>query len=333
MKRLTPASLFLLMLIGVGGLVLAYAGKKLLARTDVVEGPAVDLLPVAVADLTPGTVITEAHLGQARILRERIAPETARTERVLLGRVVKSALRRAEPINMADLYPPGESPALEVTPGMVAATIDLGEAASVAGLRTGQYVNVHFTPSAIDDPQHGPFTMTLLKGVKVLALGSGGYSRSGGNVTLELTPEQSNVMILARDKGQLQFTYTPEGKGNGGVALKDADRATLAEILGLSQPRDESPFVTEIFSGAGRRTQLFQNGRRTDYYGVERFDYNRPAGWQGANSATRWNGDSFGGNSDHASTPPAAPAARPVSTAAIPGGFSAFGSQGSGEGL
>ena len=50
MKRLTPATLFTLMLVGVAGLVAAYAGKKLLARQEVVEAPQLDLMPVPVAE-------------------------------------------------------------------------------------------------------------------------------------------------------------------------------------------------------------------------------------------------------------------------------------------
>ncbi|QDT56152.1 hypothetical protein Pan44_42030 [Caulifigura coniformis] len=276
MKRLTPATLFTLMLVGVGGLVALYAGKKLMARQEVVEAPQLDLMPVPVADLPPGTVITSAHLGQARIKRERLIPESVRSERILVGRVVKNTLKRAEPINTGDLYPPGDFPPLDIAPGMLAVSIDLQDAsAKVDGLvRAGQYVNVHFTPSSNPDPVKGPFTMTLFKGVKILSMGSGN-ARSGRSttVTLELSPEQANIILLAKDKGDLQLTYTPEGKGNGGVAVADADRATLSEILGLSEPKKEAPPRTvEMFFGSGRSVVQFRDGKRVggDYGDVNR---------------------------------------------------------------
>jgi pilus assembly protein CpaB len=267
-KRLTPATLFMLMLIGVGGLVAAYAGKKLFARQEVVEAPQLDLMPVPVADLPPGTVITAAHLGQARIKRERLIPESVRSERILIGRVVRNTLKRAEPINTGDLYSPGEGPPLDIAPGMRAVSIDFQDAsAKVDGLiRAGQYVDVHFTPSSNPDPVKGPFTMTLFKGVKILAMGSGNSrSQRSSTVTLELTPEQANIILLAKDKGQLQLTYTPEGKGNGGVAIADADRATLSEILGLSEAKKEAPPHTiEMYWGTGRSTVHFRDGKRSD---------------------------------------------------------------------
>ncbi len=267
MKRLTPATLFTLMLVGVGALVAAYAGKKLFARQEVVEAPQADLMPVPVADLPPGTVITAAHLGQARIKRERLIPETVKSERILIGRVVKNTLKRAEPINTGDLYPPGETPPLELAPGMRAVSIDLQDAsAKVDGLiRAGHYVDVHFSPTANPDPVKGPFTMTLFKGVKVLSMGNAGNARSsrGSTVTLELSPEQANIILLAKEKGNLQLTYTPDGKGNGGVAVADADRATLSEILGLSEPKKEkAPYKWEMYFGSSNTSAFFRDGRR-----------------------------------------------------------------------
>jgi pilus assembly protein CpaB len=261
--------LFTLMLVGVGGLVAAYAGKKLLARADVVEAPATDLMPVPVADLPPGTVLTAAHLGQARIKRDRLVPETVRSERILLGRTVKNSLKRAEPINTGDLYPPGEGPDLDVAPGMRAVSIQLDDAsAKVDGLvRKGHFVDVHFTPASASDPVKGPFTMTLFKGVKILSMGNLANARSArsSSVTLELTPEQANIALLAKDKGDIRLTYNPEGRGTGGVAVGDKDRATLSEILGLSEPKkEEPPFATEMFFGSSRSLVQFRDGKRID---------------------------------------------------------------------
>lgn len=280
MKRLTPAFLFTLMLVGVGCLVALYAGKKLFARQEVVEAPQADLMPVAVADLPPGTVITAAHLGQARIKRERLVPESARSERILIGRVVKNTLKRAEPINTGDLYAPGDGPPLDIAPGMRAVSIDMQDAsAKVDGLiRSGQYVDVHFTPATHVDPVKGPFTMTLFKGVKILSMGTNSRSGRSSTVTLELTPEQANIILLAKDKGALQLTYTPEGKGNGGVAVADADRATLSEILGLTEPKKEPPpYTAEMYFGSSRSVISFKDGKRVDGTGGNRNGLNADA--------------------------------------------------------
>jgi hypothetical protein len=97
-----------------------------------------------------------------------------------------------------------------------------------------------------------------------------GTARSGRSttVTLELTPEQANIILLAKDKGELQLTYTPEGKGNGGVAIADADRATLSEILGLTEPKKEpAPYTAEMYFGSSRSVISFKDGKRIDSNG------------------------------------------------------------------
>ncbi len=112
-------------------------------------------------------------------------------------------------------------------------------------LRAGQYVDVHLTPQ-LNDPTdtrfRGGLTITLLGGVRVLAVAGGGSGADSistdsiSTVTLELTPEQANMLILAREKGEIALSYNPDGKGRGGVAVKNQDRATMDEILGLNRP-------------------------------------------------------------------------------------------------
>ncbi len=250
----------------VGLLVVAYIGKKLLAR----EAPApVDTrmtVPMALADLEPGTRVTEAHLANGPSDRSKITRDIILTSRALVGRVVKNKITAAQPINTKDLYPPGQNAPLDIDPNMVAVSVN-APAPFVA--ERGQYVNVHFTPESDPDQERtGGQVMTLFQGVKVLAISvssRGGGSDSG--VTLELTKEQANILLLARDKGALNFTLAPGGKGSGGVAVSDEDRATLYEILGY-KPTPETPptppVTTDIFKGGGHGVNAFRNGRHID---------------------------------------------------------------------
>lgn len=282
MKRLTPAMLTVIMLLVVGGLVTAYVAKNLLARDEAPPEDPVVNVPMAIANLEPGTVITEAHLALGPARRSGLDREVVRSNRVLVGRVVRNPITAAEPIRTTDLYPPGEYPPLEIADGMRAVSIGLGDGSAVVDglVRPGQYVDVHFTPESYPDEDYtGGMTMTLFKGVKVLAINrasrAGSVGRGANSVTLELTREQANILILAKQKGALQLTYTPEGPGTGGVAVADEDRATFDEILGLDPPEPpEEPAVTEIYSGTGRRVLTFRNGRRSDNYSVMPYDWN-----------------------------------------------------------
>ncbi|SFJ16626.1 Flp pilus assembly protein CpaB [Planctomicrobium piriforme] len=267
MRRLSPALLTMGMLGIVGLLVVAYVGKKLLAR----EAPAaVDnrmTVPMALTDLEPGTRVTEAHLAMGPADRSKITRDTVLTNRVLIGRVVKNKISAAQPINTQDLYPPGKNAPLQIDPGMVAVTL---QATPPFVAEKGQYVNVHFIPSADPDTERtGGQILTLFQGVKVLDLTATGAMRSQLNVVLELTREQANIILLARDKGTLNYSFAPSGRGNGGIAVNDEDRATLYEILGYTPRPPESPippFRTDIFNGTRRGMNSFRDGLFIDQY-------------------------------------------------------------------
>ncbi|MBL8848679.1 MAG: Flp pilus assembly protein CpaB [Planctomycetaceae bacterium] len=265
MKRLTPAALTMAMLVVVGLLIVGYVAKNLLAREAPPPSDPIMTVPMALADLQPGTVITEGHVALGRLRESQMVPETIRSDSVVIGRVVKQPIQAARPILTTDLYAPGDFPPLQLGPGMRAVAVSFDDStAAVDGLvRPGQHVDVHFTPASYrDQEQTGGLTMTLFKGVKVVAMNrstsGGGASRGGNNVTLELNEQQANILILARDKGNLTLTYTPE-KGDGGVAVSREDRATLDEILGLEPVKQ--PFTSEVYYGSGRTVLQFQNGR------------------------------------------------------------------------
>lgn len=262
--KLTPATLTLAMLLVVGSLVTAFVAKRLLAAPVVEVADSINV-PMALADLKPGTVITEAHLGMAPIRADDLDREVLHTMRVVVGRIVKNPITRAQPIRTSDLYAPGERPPLVVADGMRAVSVAVNGSALVDGLiEPGQFADVHFIPSGNVSPRGG-MVITLFQGVKVLAVnrgpssGAAQASLGSSSVTVELTPEQANVMLLARDRGNISLTYSPGGAGNGGVAVAQKDRAFLDEILGLTTPAP--PFATEIFSGSSLRENRFEGGR------------------------------------------------------------------------
>lgn len=302
MRRLSPALLFMLMLGVIGLLVAVYFGKKLFA---VAEEPPEELinLPMALTDLEVGTKITEAHIGLGKAIPSKITRDVIRNNRVLVGRIVKEPIEAAQPISTFSLFPPGQGPEPDIAIGMRAVSIPVQGLGSV--IQPGHYVDVHFTPSsAPNDNQTGGMTMTLFKGVKVQSINgntvAGEVDSRRTEATLELTPEQANIILLAKDKGDLNLVYNPEGKGVGVVALDDEDRATLDQILGLDDPEEPEdlgpPHVTEVYSGAGRRIQQFRNGKRLDLYAIENYDYHRYRDRGGYGYGDRgWGGGGWGG--------------------------------------
>ena len=257
----------------IGLLVVGYVAQKLLAVTEKRVAPTMRDIPMAITDISPGTVMTERHLGMGKVPVDQLTREMLLTNRVIIGRVSKTPLKAAEPIKANQLYQPGELPKLEVTAGMRAVTVPVSDGASMVDgmIKPGDHVDILFTAmggTGIGDPTfQGGLTMRLFEGVKILAINrnftQGSVDRGNNHVTLELTETQANIIVLAQDKGKLTLTYNPNGKGTGGIALTSAERITFYEILGLTPGvKGKDPLLTEIYRGANRATQYFDDRGR-----------------------------------------------------------------------
>jgi pilus assembly protein CpaB len=282
MKRLTPAAVTMMIFLVVGMLVTAYFAKRLLAEErpqTAVSTPAVNPatiiapksparefqeIPVAICALQPGTELKAEYLGSRRIWIETLEPDTLFEERNLIGRIVKQRIAASAPIRASQLYEPGEQPALVVERNMRAVSVALSPAsARLAGFaRVGQCVDVHFTPRANHLTAGRPraLTVTLLRGVRVLAVtGDGSKPSSPQLVTLQVTPEQANALILARNKGEIALSYNPDCQATTATNTNE-DRATLENILG-QQPA-QTRFTSESYKGSARTTLSFQGSNQ-----------------------------------------------------------------------
>ncbi|OYW22846.1 MAG: Flp pilus assembly protein CpaB [Planctomycetales bacterium 12-60-4] len=330
MRRLNPAVLTLMMFGVVGLLVAAYVAKNLLAREEAAPQATTRNVPMAIADIPAGTLITESHLGMGPYPIDRLDRDMLLVNRVIVGRIAKEAIKPAVPIKANQLYQPGELPSLadKVAPGMRAVSVDVANAgAMVDGLvKPGEYVDVLFTynSNADDDRFQGGLTMRLFEGVKVIALNrnlqQSRIDRSNNHVTLELTETQANIVTLAKQRGSLTLTFNPSGAGDGGLALSNDERVTLYEILGLKpQEPEPEPFMSEIYRGSGRDIHYFNGkGRRLDGWGGRRqgFDYRRYFGLP--NDADYRGYDNRMGLPPTSATPAAPPAATGAPTVSNP---------------
>lgn len=283
--KLTPAKVTTLMLVAVGGLIGLYVIKGLFAVEKKPAPRARSVtIPLAAADLAPGTKITDTHVGNGPYPEKDLKEDHLRTSRMVVGRVVKKGIKPGSPIRGSDLYEPGENAPLQVAAGKQAVSVPIKESSEMVDglIRPGDYVDVHFIldsqrANGLDDRlvKLGGISMTLLKGVKVLALNKAFRQQamlaSGNSVTLELSPEQTNVLLVAQPRGSISFSYNPAGEGDGQVALSNSDRATLWEILGLKkrvrepEEKPEDPFVTETYRGIGNKALRWKkDGKKYD---------------------------------------------------------------------
>jgi pilus assembly protein CpaB len=277
--KLTPAKVTMLMLLAVAGLIGLYLVKELTAVEKKPARPTTLNIPLAVAALEPGTRITQNHIDLGPVSISELKGDMLRVNRVIVGRVVKEAIKPGSPIRGWQLYDPGENAPLLVAAGKQAIALPVATTSEMVDglIKPNEFVDVHFVlsraSSSTVDPRIaklGGVSMTLFKGVKVLAINrnfrQGLALATGNSVTLELAPEQTNALLVARDHGTISLTFNPDGSGDGGVAVNNADRATLFEILGLRrpvgerEPEPEKPFETDAYRGAAAST-LQWNGQ------------------------------------------------------------------------
>ena len=243
------------------------------------EEPAVRAFPMAITEIAPGTVITLKHIGKGPIGADvKLAPDTMTSLDAIVGRIAKEEIKPAVPLEGKMFYSVGDYPGLKIEDGKRGVTIDVDNATAAIlsnMIKIGEYVDVHMTSDDIAAARlqstsrstvrrQTSMTRTLLKGVKVVAMNTGGAGSSGTprNVTLELDEKQALYMLLAQEKGQISLTSNPDGAGPGGVIVDtETDRVTLDQLLGLiDEPSPTNPFKTEHYRAAGRTTSYWRDG-------------------------------------------------------------------------
>ncbi|MFN0199670.1 MAG: Flp pilus assembly protein CpaB [Planctomycetaceae bacterium] len=324
MKNLTPAKVSLLMFGIVGFLIIAFVAKRMMAVDEPPPEVTTRNIPMLVSEIAEGTVISASHLGLGPINIQNLTPDILLSNRAIVGRVAKVKISAATPLRADMLYQIGQLPQPDIGKDMRAVSVSLAETVAIVDglIKPGDFVDVHLTASdsARDDRLQGGLTMILFRGVRIVAINrnyaQGPVENSGNNVTLELTQEQANIMILAQKYGGVTLTYSPDGKGNGGLALDSKDRVTLEQILGLKPiPKPGPPYFAEIFRGPSREEVYFEsnkkNSRRVNGGRNLRNDNNYgPADAAPTNSAAPGSSpvpDSSGANSN----PPAASTSQP----------------------
>jgi pilus assembly protein CpaB len=242
-----------------------------------VKPPEAKILPMAITEIEPGTVITRAHVGNGRAKAGETLPEdTFLSLDGVIGRIAREKITSAVPLRGSMFYAPGDFPSLKVSPGMQAVVVKVSETTAVLSqkMKPEQHVDVLLT---VDNLGAGDMTRlqstggsvggdsisststamtaTLFKGVKILSINRGytATALQGGdahNVTLELDEEQTRIISLAQRKGEIDLVYNEGGEEGNGIEINpsEKDRITLKEILGLKDPAPkEKPFKTELW--------------------------------------------------------------------------------------
>lgn len=191
----------------------AYAAYRYLAAhsvTAAAAAPAEKSVQVLVprADLRAGDTLGPSVLA-LRPIPVTYAPTAAlgpAAAEQVFGRRLRVPVHSGEPLTLADLaHAPGATFSGQVAPGRRAMTIPVDELNSIAGtLVPGDHIDILDT-STVGNAQ---VTHPVLQDVSVLATGGRAAADQGAGdgyatITLDLSPEQSQVLASARADGRI----------------------------------------------------------------------------------------------------------------------------------
>lgn len=228
---------YILSLAVVTGLIVAFAVFKWIGL-DNANSPTV---VVAASNIQPGSPLDASLLKPIRWSGALVPPESFSQADKVAGRIARQEIKMGEPILESKLAPQDARGGLSsvITPGKRAITVRVNDVVGVAGFALpGSYVDILLSAK---DGAGQPISKVVLSRVKVLAVAQETASDPNkpkvvNAVTLELTPDESEQLDLARSIGSLSLVLRNE--------LDQADARSkgtrLSDIMGGSRGASES---------------------------------------------------------------------------------------------
>lgn len=198
---------------------------------------------VAAVDIPIGSTIAEQQLKIASWPKDSIPPGSTDDIKTMAGRVVIRPISNGDAVTEQKLKPKAGAPGSGfmtylIPPGHRAITVAVNEVAGVAGFITpNDRVDVVLTTQR-PGVQNENISKIILQNVPILATGQITDQKEGKpvvvpTVTLDLTPDDSEKLVLAGSKGTLQLLL----RNIADSASVDSKGATISKVLtDASQP-------------------------------------------------------------------------------------------------
>ncbi len=239
---------------------------------------------VASQDVPAGTKLDASHLAAAPIPQMYLQPYSVQSPNEVLGLVTIAPMAKGEQILTNKLRRADEEPRAatlsSATPqGRRAVTIIVDSITGVGGfIQPRDKVDILWTVTLPSGGQGGAggqiVTLTLFQEVPVLAIGeeTAGTSSAprarrgeaqssqpqGGQfmVTLALPPQDTSLLLFARESGRIQLSLRPRNE-TGAIAIPPANINTLMErVMGKpsqpEQPAGKPTRQVEVYKGLKR---------------------------------------------------------------------------------
>jgi pilus assembly protein CpaB len=224
--KLPPGSKYFI-LAGAAGLLAVFLVRSFLVKKITVPLQATRQVVVAEAEITPGTSLSGRLLRVATWPVDIVPSKAVAGLKELEGRVASTFIAKGEPILLTKLAPEGSAAGLGglLAPDHLAVTVKTDEVSGVAGfVSPGDRIDV-----LVEMPSSGagnePYSKLILQNLKVLSKGqitdqsTDRKPQVVQTVTLEVTPEQAEILNLATNQGKIRLALRNQlNKGNFATA-------------------------------------------------------------------------------------------------------------------
>ncbi len=226
---------------------------------------------VAVTDLSLGTVIRPEMVKTVPFLKGSLTSGFFTDPAKLDGRVLINPVKASEPIFESRLAP------TDVTKGGVAAVISQNKRAMAVKVDKVKGISGFIHPGhrvdvvATFKPAHSqlPVTMTVLENIPVLATGTDTEIRGKQEkpvevdvITLEVSPEEAEVLALSSSEGKLQLSLRnfsdTKNIGTTGVTVQSLVRFLSGKGPSPEKKAKRIAAVQEPVRSNGTRVQLIE---------------------------------------------------------------------------
>lgn len=286
MQRLSPGTLIVGVFAILLGLMGAYGVKKFLTQEQpapvAAEPPKEQPLriPVAVTDLPAGRKVAETDVATILMRKEDLPKANfprfwMESVAQITNRTLREPIKMGQPFQPTAFYPAGIGPDISTSlkPGERAVTIPAAaDAADMAFVTPGAVVDVLFRSKADSNLEIPDATVTLLSGVRVLAVGQDiveGSIPQKGDSPQDQGAQQARTVTLAVNQAQARALKVVEGRGSLSLILRNAKDTSVADKAGpttlpglLGMEELQQPFVSEIYRAGRLATMTFRGDQR-----------------------------------------------------------------------
>jgi pilus assembly protein CpaB len=237
-----PKGVVYIVIAVVAGLVATVGIRSYIARKTYIPPIATSQVIVSTIEVAPGNALNVATLKTAIWPKELIPPQAASALSQVDGRVVLTPISSGEPILFTKLAPIGTAAGLSslMEENKRAFTVRVDDVTGVGGfIHPGDKVDILADMKLRG--QDDSFSKTILQNVKVLSTGQvweqkGGYGKPMlvNTVTMELTPQQSEVMNLASNEGKIRLVL----RGRHNETIVETNGVATSALFGMAKKEE-----------------------------------------------------------------------------------------------